>query len=768
MSDMIASNYWEVPKSYDVGVAYYDRNLLKGNPIVERFFKQWLARIDKFNIEEFYDYKTDEVKRSVRNSHPCEIHYDQIQRMVRSANLPLDIEKQIFYHLDYMDNKGIIDIRRVKEYFAYAGIEGVYDLENGQHFQVPYDPPFAVDNLYMEKWKDKDREEMARMMAAPGEVPVHAADIEKIEADIATMLFESMSETGLIDKLEAESQNIGMAAGDTLEQMEEKSRRHEEETPGFKQYEADIQQLNAQFEKRQDVIDLRQEIETLKGDEAEKLALAMKKYVPNEPVNLSEISPEITKDWDYSFEHSIGDTDRWAKAFFGGKEPSDFPNDKPDEEELKLLDPVLVERGRYDLARYKNAFREFELTYVREIRIRNAAFKDWILQDFINSSVNRGEMAKVRRLDMPRDFANAVRSEMEDGLMEKIQAPTRIERLKDESGRYTLILNNKPVGSFHPQEVLHMATEKNQAPEEVSDGKKTKSEEDLAAERDAASLAMYDDLGQDEGAFIPNEPPPEQRKAEKLNEAVRETQPKAESGPAHTPSPAAEKGGARQFAPGAGRSDPAANRPAFDPRMAGMQPGMGGMPGMGMGGMGGMGMRPGMGGMPPPMFSINLGGPKASLKGLRMPSISMRSGFDADAMASSINLKSDAIGSLSNMLKSGTTPEGTPLTAEQTLGAWGQMASAMKSLNEDIQKTGKAGERKLNPALGEAVKGAKKMLDSAKDHVDDKAVEPGAVGEAARKVKQEMDKLAKMLMELVKAIAKLFSKRRDPEPSPEP
>lgn len=764
MSDLTANNHWEVPKSYDIGVAYYDRNLLKGNPVVERFFKQWLARYDKNNIEDFYDYETDEVKRSVRNNHPCEIHYDQIQRMVRSANLPLDIEKQIFYHLDYMDNKGIIDIRRVKEYFAYAGIEGVYDLENGRHFQVPYDPPFAVDNLYMEKWKDKDREEMARMMAAPGEVPLYKTDIENIEANISTLLFESMAETGLLDKLEAESQNIGMAVGDTLEEMEEKSRRHEEETPGFKQYENDIQSLQAQFYKRQDVIDMKQEIENLKIDEAEKLAAAIKKYVPAENINLSEINPEITKDWDFSFEKSIGDNERWAKAFFGGKEPSDFPNEPADEEELKLLDPVLVERGRYDLARYKNAFREFELKYVREIRIRNAAFKDWILQDFIFSSVNRGEIAKVRRIDMPRDFANAVRSEMEDGLMEKIKAPTRIERIQDESGRYTLILNDKLVGSFHPQEVLHMATDKNQAPEEVDDNKKKKAEEDLAAQQDAASAAMFDGMDEDANAFIPDEPPPEQRKAEKLAANVKETAQKTEGGPSQTPPSASEKPGARQFAPGGGRSDPAANRPAFDPRMMGMSPGM-----PGMGGMGGMGgMRPGMGGMPPPMFSINASFPKVSFKGARMPSIPFRKGFDSDAMASSISLKSDAIGSFGDMLKSGVNSEGTPLTAEQTLGAWGQMANAMKSLNDDIQKTGKAGDKKMTPALGEAVQGAKKMLDNAKDYVDDKAVEPGAVGEAARKVKQEMDKLAKMLMELVKAILKLFTKRRDPEPSPEP
>ncbi|MBD8089267.1 hypothetical protein IFT48_04670 [Pseudomonas fluorescens] len=775
MSDTTANSNWEVPKSYDVGVDYYHRNLLKGNQVVERYFKQWLARIDKSNIESFYDYETDELKRSVKNGHPCEIHYDQIQRMVRGANLPLDIEKQIFYHLDYMDNKGIIDIRRVKEYFAYAGIEGVYDLESGRHFQIPYDPPFAVDSLYMERWKDKDREEMARMMAAPGEVPQYDEDIEKLEATISTMMFESMAETGLLEKLEAEGKNIGMEVGDTLEEMEEKSRRHSEETPGFKQYDNDLQALTSQFEKRQDVIDMRSEIQNLKVDETEKLALALKKYVPDEPQNLSEISPEITKDWDYAFEHAVGDTDRWAKAFFDGKDPGDFPNHEPDAEELKLLDPVLVEQGRFDMARYKNAYKDFEVKYVREIRVRNAAFKDWILQDFILSPINRGELAKVRRLDMPRDFANAVRSEMQDGLMEKIKAPTRIERIQDDSGRYTLILNEKQVGSFHPQEVMHMATDKNQAPEEVDENKKKKTEEDLAAERDAASAAMLDGLDEDADAYIPNEPPPAERKAEKLNEQIKETAPKGDKpsqSSAANPGSPGQQPGARQFAPGASKSDPAANRPSGDPRagnpgMGGFPPGMG-MPGMG-GGMGGMGgMRPGMGGMPPPLFNFNASLPKLSLKGLSLPSIPFRSNFNADSMASSISLKSQAIGTLGNMLKSGETADGAPLSAEQTLGAWGEMANAMKSLNEDIQKTGKAGDKKLNPVLGEAVKGAKKMLDETKPFVDDKAGEPGAVGESARKVKQEMDKIAKMLMELVKAILKLFSRRREPEDAPAP
>lgn len=761
MTDTTPTSPWEIPKSYDIGVGYYHRNLLKGNPVVERYFKQWLARIDQNNVERFFDYETNEVTASIRGNHPCEIHYDQIQRMVHNANLDLEIEKQIFYHLDYMDNKGIIDIRRVKEYFAYAGIEGVYDLEAGRHFQVPYDPPHAVDNLDMSRWSDADREEMARMMAKPGQIPNNTPEIERLEETLSTMLFESMQISGLMERLEAEGSKVGMAPDDSLEQMAEKSRRHAEETPGFSAYDGDMQAQMAAFEKRDDVIALKREIAVLKTEQAEKLAEALATLVPGEIQPLSDLSPRYTLEWDRGFEDSIGDTKRWATAFFDGKAPEDFPNDPPTEAELRVLDPVLVERGDVHLARYKAAFEEFQSTYERQIRVRNAAFKDWALQDFILSPVNKGEIAKVRKLDMPRDFANAVRAEMADGLMEKIKAPTRIERIQDGSGRYRLIMNEQSVGDFHPQEVLHMATEKDQAPEALVDERKKKPE-DLEAERDAAAAASFHEYDDDDGNYIPNEPPPAQRKAEKARantqgNSTTSEKPQAESrpynkdagskAPYQTGEAPKHNGGPREF------------------------PGMNAMPGMqGMPGMGGMGMRPGMGGMgmPPPLFSFNANMPKINFRKMGMPSLPLGNRFNADAMASSINLKSQAVGSLTDMLSTGQTAEGQPLSAEQTLGAWDQMTSTLKSLSDDIRKTGKVGDRKLTPALGEAIKGAKASLDKAKPYVDDKAVEPGAVGEAARKAKQELDKLAKMIVELVKSILSLFGKRREAEPSVEP
>lgn len=182
MSDTQTSSKWEVPKSYDLGVHYYHRNLLKGNPYQERFFKQWIARIDDSNIKTYYDYETEEALRSTRGGHPLQIDYDQIERMVRSANLPRDVESQVFDHLDYFsDNKSKIDFRRVKEFFAYAGVDGVYDLEARKHFQVEYDPAFTVDNLSIDEWTDADRLNMARMMADKGEIPDHRATIKGYE-----------------------------------------------------------------------------------------------------------------------------------------------------------------------------------------------------------------------------------------------------------------------------------------------------------------------------------------------------------------------------------------------------------------------------------------------------------------------------------------------------------------------------------------------------------------------------------------------------------
>ncbi|MDT8924978.1 hypothetical protein RBE51_19505 [Pseudomonas taiwanensis] len=752
MSEPQSLPKWEVPKSYDIGVAYYFRNLLKGNPYQERFFKQWIARIDESNIKNYYDYETDKPLRSTRGEQPLEIAVDQIERMVQSANLPRKIETQLFDQIDYLsDNKGKIDFKRVKELFAYAGIEGVYDLENKRHFQVEYDPPFTVDNLFIDRWSDQDRVDMARMMAEKGEIPDHRQKIAGLQTVIAELNMQALSDSGIHAKLqEASAQFIAPAPGSSIEELERSSREVANAGNSIEALSAQAAEENERFEQREDILQMRAQIEALQQDEAIKLAKAVEK-VPASLAEFPVLDPKFDMEWDESFERSIDDVDRWAKAYFDGKGPADFPNHEPDAEEAATLDRNCMEAKRYDLARYNKAFKEFEAGPLRQIRIRNAGFKDWALKDFVLSSVNRGEIAKNRILDVPRDFANAVKAEMADGLMAKIKAPTRIEKIHDDSGRYTLVLNNLDVGSFHPDEVLSMSTDINEAPQDP----KAIEEAKRRAEEKDNDPALQD---ADSDAYIPGEPDPQTRR---------------------TAAAGAAAAGARLIDPGQHIPAP---KGAAAPRPQDPTKPKDAFPGMGMSGMGGMGGMPrGMGGMgmpppPPPMFNISFGLPKTpSFKGLSSrPGVFSRNAFDPGVTANSINAKMNHINGLSSMLETGAHADGKPLSADQTLRGWSELTNSMKSLQEDVTKAQKYGAKKGSPALAESVGAADQSLRKVRSVVDEKAKEPGAVGECAKQAKEHMDKVIAMIQSIVKMMMAMFSKgrsnerSREREESPEP
>src|SRR5690606_16427931 len=173
---IISDQGWSIPPSYDLGIKPGFWKLLDGNPVRKRFFRQWLARFDHENMRNYYNYETGKG-RPRGDMGPEEIHYDQVARMVYSANLPLPIEKNLFYHLDYYVNRenDSINFLRLKEFFAYCGIDGVYDFDKRKHHQLEFDPPYTLENLKINGWPEDKREryteDYVRMMADPGEVP---------------------------------------------------------------------------------------------------------------------------------------------------------------------------------------------------------------------------------------------------------------------------------------------------------------------------------------------------------------------------------------------------------------------------------------------------------------------------------------------------------------------------------------------------------------------------------------------------------------------
>jgi len=172
---------------------------------------------------------------------------------------------------------------------------------------------------------------------------------------------------------------------------------------------------------------------------------------------------------------------------------------------------------------------------------------------------------------------------------------------------------------------------------------------------------------------------------------------------------------------------------------------------------------------PAPMFNISFGLPKTpSFKGLpSRPGVFSRNAFDPGVTANSINAKMNHINGISAMLERGTFVDGKPLTVDQTLSNWSELSDSMKSLQEDVTKAQKYGAKKGSPALAESVATADQSLRHVSKMVNEKAKEPGAVGECARQAKEQMDKVIAMIQSIVKMMMALFSKGRSNERSKE-
>lgn len=457
---------YNLSPSYDLGINFTFRDILKGNPIRERFFHQWIAKFDQENIRDFYDYDTGKALARSPQA-PTEVYYDQIQRMVYSANLPQEIENELFYHLDYHVNKdaATIDFLKVKEFFAFCGIEGVYDIDNKRHFLMEYSAPYVVDNLHFETWsqdrKEEFREHMARMMAAPGEVPDNRKTIEELrfkhnllwkdrfmESEVSERFFE------LVDKV---CGSEGMSPEETQRTIEQAKLNN----ITLDDNDHELKAFNDEFESSFESQTILQKIEMLKQDEREKLAIAKEKYVSHE--FLSDPSAFHACDenmgsrgmtWDREMNHHMRDDAHWAKVYIGHDSFKSCSNDEPTEDELKKMRPNLVSKKLYNKARFAMLRDDFLANQWPLIPERFCAIQDWILRDYFMSDINRGELARMRREDIPILFAEAVRDEMNDGLLKKLNFPVRIEPLNDGTGNYYLVLNNEKVEIFHPDEVL--------------------------------------------------------------------------------------------------------------------------------------------------------------------------------------------------------------------------------------------------------------------------------------------------------------------------
>lgn len=462
MSQSPASD-WELSKSYDVGVQYTYRNLLKDNPYRRRFFRQWLARFDHENVKNYYNYETGASKNKGELA-PTEIHYDQVQRMVYSANLPIAVENELFYHLDYIMNreKKAIDILRLKEFFAFCGVDGVYDLENKKHFLMNLDQPYMPKTINFQNWEDfeidENREMLARMMSSIEEVPNNKLKIEELNFEYNVYWTNAFKHTELYKKLELRLESVYKEAKSDPEAIAIAVQKAKDDGVDLNEYDEEIEQFTKQFNiDNPKAGELDRQKNFLINDEREKLAIAMEKYANIDFLKNPDIFKEYDKNlslrgrlWDLDMNEDMKDEKKWGRIFIGHDSFETCSNEMPDGDELPYMNRRLIEKGAYNRARFSLMMKNFSENEAPEIRRRYCAIKDWILRDYTMNEINKGEVAKARKIDIPILFEKALRAELEDGLLTRLNFPIRVEKLNDGSGNCKLVLNGYDVEVFDP------------------------------------------------------------------------------------------------------------------------------------------------------------------------------------------------------------------------------------------------------------------------------------------------------------------------------
>ncbi len=460
---------WTLSPSYDIGVGYTFRNLLKDNPYRRRFFRQWISRFDHENIKNYYNYETG-ASRNKGSLAATEVNYDQVQRMVYDAGLPIAVENELFYHLDYhlnRENKSI-SFLKLKEFFAFCGIDGIYDLENKKHSLCAYDPPFVVNSLNVEKWEasefEQNRELVARMMSEPGEVPNNKKTIEEIELQYNLLWAEAFSKTGIHKKLDAVLQVVFEGGGDSLVNTKEALEIAKAKGADADAFDDEIAIFSDEFDKTGDAKIMRDEISMLKADEAEKLAIAMAKHADPDflksPTRFAEYDKDLAShglDWDYKMNYEMNDIKKWGRLYIGHESHQTCSNEPLAPEEIARMKPNMLKmasKGFNSKARFSLMMADFEMDIWPQIRDRYCAIQDWILRDYTMNEINKGEIAKARREDIPVHFRDALRAELNDGLLTSLQFPIRAERLNDGSGNCMFVLNDEKVEVFNPRDVL--------------------------------------------------------------------------------------------------------------------------------------------------------------------------------------------------------------------------------------------------------------------------------------------------------------------------
>lgn len=393
---------WEIPPSYDLGIPPYFYNIFKDHTLIKGYLRERLAHIDARLPQDTYTpFEGEEIPNIPLSEQPS-VGQDAVFGMFRRCGLSEEVLEPInayIRHLAY-NHTDPVNLFRLKEFVAFCGVDGVYDLHGKRHFKIPTRTDYMPLSIIPSEWRsEKDIPRIRRQMALMVD---DKNDIKRMRAELD----------------EIEERLWGDFRRQTLERM----------ANGLpvKSFNKDLKRRAKYLEQNPHLLPLHKQWEELQAKREATLQYLMDTYAPmDEDYQLPEVKPEFYYHWDRAADKEV-DHDRPLREKYESywlKQGLDWRHD--------------------DYVPYSHNI----------LRQRTFTIKDWALRDYTLNEVNRTSYVDMRRHDLPRAFVDTVKAELEDGMLSICDAPHRIEPVPGKPGHFYYIVNHCATGTFTLDEV---------------------------------------------------------------------------------------------------------------------------------------------------------------------------------------------------------------------------------------------------------------------------------------------------------------------------
>lgn len=382
---------WSVPPSYDLGIPPYFHGILKDAPLIKAYLRERLAHFDTRVEKEIYEAYALYDNPEIPLSDQPRVDQDTVFYMFEQCGLPKETLEPINEYIRHLafNHTDPVNLLRLKEFVAYCGVEGVYDLEKKKHFKIARKTQYLPLSIVPKEWRTEP-------------------DVPRIRREIARM----MDTDGEYERL---SNEINLLSEKVWKPFREETINRVNNGLPVKSFDKDLKRRAKYLKDNPHLIPDHDRWAGLVKERDVFFNTLMDTYAPlHDDYVFPEVKPEFYRQWDEDADQELTQYLEYEKKYdtYWANQGKDW-NDK-------------------DYVPYNHDI----------LRQRAFTIKDWVLRDYTVNKVNRAFHAESRRHKLPRSIIDTVKAELEDGMLSICGSPHRFEPVEGKPGQYHFIVNN--------------------------------------------------------------------------------------------------------------------------------------------------------------------------------------------------------------------------------------------------------------------------------------------------------------------------------------